>query len=308
MNRFLRKLVFRTISENKLIFIFLIIQFSLAVCILTIFVTTRVTVRNGLNELLEKDADSRFIINIVHNGDNAFDNRNFDLILWGDTDIVANEYEAPLNIADINTLKNRFPELGLSIEVEVNLVVLNERGVRFVAIYDSELEFVYMTQEMHDLLKCDTRENLLNRRDLAFELDTNSYDLITIKNDRYRINNIRPFDEDIAYEYIRLPFGIYDGFFHPRDVSNTSLRVMFNNDGIDENFVRLSALLFELNNKTDEFSYYLSSDFAEFLTQVNRANEEAEAFIFISFKLLVIVTIGMSTTFTLIISPAKKSQ
>jgi len=305
MNRYLRKWIFYHLQTQKYIFILMTVQFVIATFILSIFWSASLAINQGLNELLQEQENTYFLINPVYFDENEFNHANFDLLEWGSSEIILNEYSnLPINQNDLQYLQQTFPELSVRLLVEVNLVVLTEYGTTFTIIYDSTLNNVQLTTGFYELIRLENHANIINVRDLHFTLDGNQ--IRTLDGLVFPIETIHsPLDNQI--EYIKLPIEAYYQFHHPKNVHDTRLQVQISADFAGDNFWKISKILQYLHEQHGSyFNYYLSSDFAEFFAQVERASNESDTFTMMSLILLMVVSIGMSASFVILLNRQKK--
>lgn len=305
MNNYLKKWTIYTLLSQKYIFMLMMIQLALATLILALFFSASADIRSHLNELLQEQENIIFAINPVHSEADAFDPNRFDLLEWGRTPIILNEYDnLPINQHDLHHLRQSFPELTINLLVEVNLVVLMENGTIFTIFYDSSLDDAQLTRGFYELLELGSHENIINARDLHFTLDNNQ--IKSLNGSAYPIEHHGE-SVDNNMEYIRLPIETYYPFHHPRNVVNTRLQIQLSDTNLRENMQNISYILQYLHEQHGRyFSYYLSSDFAEFFAIVERASSESDAFIIVSLLLLVVVSIGMSASFVTLLGRQKK--
>jgi len=305
MNRYLKKWLIYNLYEQKYILTLMIVQLIIITFILSLFFSTSFAIRSDLNEMLQEQGDTIFSINIVPTDEFDFNRANFDLFEWGNSQIILNEYDnLPINQHTFQHLRQEFGDLAISLHVEVNLAVMTEYETQFLIFYDSTLENVQITTGFYELIRSGYQGNIINVRDLHFNLDGNK--ISTLDGLEFSVETAH-YSSSIELEYIRLPIEAYYSFHHPRDVANTRLEVQIDANYISENFQEITYILQYLNNEYGRyFSYYLSSDFADFFTQIYRADNESSVFIAMSLILLIVISISMSASFVILLNRQKK--
>lgn len=305
MNKYFRKWIISTLLNQKYIFILMITQLAIATLILSIFFSASFGINYNLTALLQEQENITFFINPIHADEDAFDPFAFNLFAWGNSEIVLNEYaNLPINQYDLQYLRQHFPELRIDLLVAVNLAVLTEYGTTFTILYDSSLDSVQVTTGFYELFQLETHDHIINKRDLHFFYANNQ--IKTLDDLAFSIENIYDtFDPEV--ESIRLPIAAYYNFHHPRDVINTRLQVQIRADAPQEDLQEVAAILQYLHEQNGSyFNYYLSSDLAEFFTRVASAQYDSEVFTMISLILLLVVSIGMSASFVILLNRHKK--
>lgn len=251
-------------------------------------------------QMIEKNRHKEYQIEVENS---SFDIQDFDLIAWGNTSPVINEYnDFPFEISILNQINQACPDYKLTVDVTVELYYLGdyiEDGEMLSVHYSSKYPKVYLSKKVKTMLLDMNNENTINARDFPHKIEGDQ--LISIDGTAYPIQYI----EDEALE-IYLPIEAYYSIYHPKDLKGISLDIASTEkrllDADDLN--KILSILHE--NWGDEYQFNIKSDFARFLTQVAEAEKEAKVFIFICCIIFVIVLIGMVGVFVMIIKRREK--
>lgn len=298
MNKFILEQPLKKIVRDKKIYFAVLLQLIIAFGILNVFLSLLFNIYEEKKQLEETNV--KYQIEIQHR---EFDYLDFDLIAWGDTPVQLNEYGVfPFSKKVIEQINNQCPNCKLDIAVTIDIIYLGDllkQGERVQICYASDIEKVYCSKRIKQVLEDVNDENTINAKDFPHTINANI--LTTVENRQYEIEYS---DEDTLILY--MPIEIYYNLYHPKNLHGTVLSMKANSQErvLSEELNVIVSQLCEMYS--DEYKFEIKSEIASYLTRVEEAEKEAKVFIFIASIIFVIVLIGMIGIFIMIVNRRKK--
>lgn len=301
MTRFILRRIIKKLKQQKKTYSLIVLQFAAGFFLLNLFVCASISINNDYERLLKEGKSKEFTIAAEYRDTNFFNRAKFDLFEWGKEKPILKENEPlPFDGQDLQMLCDKFSNVDFNIEASVYISYLfGDEGAEYKVCYSSAYSNVGVTPGFHQMLKDMNEQTTVNPRDFPHTLLKDEF--TSVNGLKYSVGEI---DKDINAIYI--PADCYYDIYHPKDLLNLSMKVR-----IKEGNMNYSSLLNEVLNLLNKkhgstFAYSLGSEYAMFLNSISRASEEAMAFNFIAAILILIVFIGLSGLFVLIINRRKK--
>ena len=298
---FMLKRITKKLKQRKRTYSLIIMQFAVGFFLLNLFICTSVSINNKHKILLREGKSKEFTITAEYRDANFFNRAKFNIMEWGKGEPVLKENgQLPFNGQDLQRLRKKFSIADFNITALVHISYLfGEEGSYYKIYYSSANNEVEVTPGFLQMLKNMNAQTTVNPRDFPHTLLKDEFTSINGLN-----YSVKVIDKGVNEIYI--PIDCYYDIYHPKDLFNMSMNIKIKDDKTN-----YSALLNEVLNILNEshgdtFAYSLGSEFALFLNASDRAAEEAMAFNFIAAVLLLIVLIGLSGLFVLIINRRKR--
>lgn len=299
MNRFILGRPLCKIKRDIKIYAGVVTQLLIAFGLLNVFLSLLLCIHENKEKLRKTDINYHIEIQSKN-----FDYGKFDLIEWGNTPIIENEYgEFPFTETVINEISGQCKNSQLDVTVSINiiylgnLVNLEEEGV--TVCYSSSVEKVICSERLRKILLDVTDENTINAKDFPHIINNNY--LITQGNKEYEIE----YNDDNEL-IIYMPIEIYYNLYHPKDLRGTvlSFKPLSQQSVLSE---ELNIIISQLRNMySDKYVFGIESEIARFLDKTEVAEKEAKFFIFVCMTIFIIVLIGMIGIFIMIVNRGKK--
>jgi ABC-type antimicrobial peptide transport system permease subunit len=294
------KRITNKLKQRKKTYSLIVLQFAVGFFLLNLFICTSVSINNKHKTLLREGKSKEFTITAEYKDANFFNRAKFDILEWGKGEPVLRENDKlPFDSQDLQRLHDKFSNADFNMTALVYISYLFGEGAEYKICYSSDYNEVEATPGFLKMLKDMNHQTTVNPRDFPHTLLKDEF--TSINGLKYSVKEI---DKEVNEIYI--PIDCYYDLYHPKDLFNISMNIKINDDKVNYSGLQNEVLNLLNENHGDIFAYSLGSEFVNFLRLSNRAGEEAMAFNFIAAVLLLIVLIGLSGLFVLIINRRKR--
>lgn len=299
MIRFYGRQIVKNILREKKSHSLIILQFAVAFLVLNTVITIAYSINSDYNQMI-KNGEARTYSFTAKNRDISESEDSFSLISWGKEKVVLNEYDSnPFSSETLEVLRKEIPDINFQSELKINIIHFSDSGSDYPIYYSSYYDSVKISPKYLDMLNIMNGNNTINPREFPHTIVEN--ELISISGKVYPITIINDSDPKIY-----MPIEAYEPLYHPKDLTNIFLKIEISSTDLNYSNIlgEIQEILYQENG--DDYTYSIDNELVSFLKGSERVKQEVNAFSFIVMLVLIIVMIGLSSLFVLLVSKRKK--